>query len=92
MAATASSHFSAPVPATVRECRQAVAGVVESESEFVGRTRSELLDVEPDGLELSERRFRPNDLRQDFSGFGQGNSSGVPQDLSHAPTRSWVTN
>jgi hypothetical protein len=73
------------------EMLKAVPGGQQTLRGGAGRARIKLLDVCADELKMTESRSRPYDLDQRRSGFGHGNSSGAPQDLSHSATLSWVT-
>jgi len=46
----------------------------------------ELPDIGPDGLKMRQGRLSPDNLVQRGSGFGQANSSAVPQESSHLAT------
>jgi len=50
-----------------------------------------MFDIQPNSFETCEGRFSPDDFVQRGFGFGQGNTSGVPQVSSHSATWAWGT-
>jgi hypothetical protein len=84
------------LPGTIRprcgKLAKAVTRVDKTMRQGLCRPWIELLEVGADGAKIGQRRVRPDNLVQLDSGFGQGNSFGVPQDFSHSATLSWVTN
>jgi hypothetical protein len=73
-------------PATAREGCQTVACRNETIGQLAGGARVELLEIEPDGLQMGQRRVSPDDFDQRGFGVGRGRTSGVPQDFSHSTT------
>ena len=71
--------------AAVRQSCQAIAGLDQPGSQFIGRYRVELCKIRPNGPDIGERERGPDDPQRCF-GVGQGCSSGFPQDCSHFTT------